>query len=139
MEDKLNKMTNRKSVSITLHMQQQMTKLEEEIRSIKGGGGGGGGGDSRVAALEKQLIQLQSQKINPSDVNDPETRALRSTMKKLEEQMLASERALEENAKQMELERRLAAKKKQEEEEASRIRQKYIDILIFYLFHRDSI
>lgn len=97
------------------------------------------------------------------DINDPETRALRSTLKKLglqfffiifvqffffviffsllsitisflpdfnfflEEQMLASERALEENAKQIELERKIAAKKKQDEEESSRARQKKHD------------
>jgi hypothetical protein len=48
--------------------------------------------------------------------------------------MLASERALEENAKQLEMERRLAAKKKQEEEEAARIRQKYARSLGFFFF-----
>lgn len=38
MEDKLRKMENRKSVSITMHMQQQMQKLEEELRSVRAGG-----------------------------------------------------------------------------------------------------
>lgn len=38
MEDKLKKIENRKSVSITMHMQQQIQKLEEELRSVKSGG-----------------------------------------------------------------------------------------------------
>lgn len=39
MEEKLAKMERRKSVSITLMMQQQMQKLEEELRTLRAGGG----------------------------------------------------------------------------------------------------
>lgn len=40
MEEKLAKMERRKSVSITLMMQQQMQKLEEELKSVRSSGGG---------------------------------------------------------------------------------------------------
>jgi septal ring factor EnvC (AmiA/AmiB activator) len=39
MEEKLAKMERRKSVSITLMMQQQMTKLEDELKTLRAGGG----------------------------------------------------------------------------------------------------
>jgi len=78
MEEKLAKMERRKSVSITLMMQQQMQKLEEELKTVRSQSGGGS--DQRVQALEKKLLEMQTAKI---DVNDPETRHLRSHIKKI--------------------------------------------------------
>jgi len=72
--------------------------------------------------LKKKLIELQNTKVNPADVNDPETRALRSHIKKLEENMLMSERKLEESRQKMEMERQLAQKKREEEEDHQRQR-----------------
>jgi len=124
MEDKLAKMEKRKSVSISLHMQQQMANMETEMKKLRQAGGVGS--DQKVAVLEKQILEMQNAKI---DVNDPETRHLRSHIKKLEEQMNASERALEEQAQRMELERRLAQKKREEEDEANRKRTQKRDEL----------
>jgi len=118
MEEKLAKMERRKSVSITQMMQQQMQKLEEELNAVRNQKGS----DTKVAALEKKLIELQNTKVNPADVNDPETRALRSHIKKLEENMLTSERKLEESRQKMEMERQLAQKKREEEEDHQRQR-----------------
>jgi len=118
MEEKLAKMERRKSVSITQMMQQQMQKLEEELNAVRNQKGS----DTKVAALEKKLLELQNTKVNPADVNDPETRALRSHIKKLEENMMASERKLEESRHKMEMERQLAQKKREEEEDNQRQR-----------------
>jgi len=51
MEEKLAKMERRKSVSITMMMQQQMQKLESELATVKSQKGAGS--DAKVQALEK--------------------------------------------------------------------------------------
>jgi len=51
MEDKLAKMEKRKSVSISLHMQQQMANMEAEMKKLRSAGGVGS--DQKVAVLEK--------------------------------------------------------------------------------------
>lgn len=86
-----------------------------------------------MQALEKKLLEMQNAKI---DVNDPETRHLRSHIKKLEEQMMASERALEDQAQKMEMERRLAQKKREEEEELTRKRNQKRDELFIEQMQR---
>lgn len=86
-----------------------------------------------MQALEKKLLEMQNAKI---DVNDPETRHLRSHIKKLEEQMLQSERSLEEQAQRMEMERRMAQKKRDEEEELTRKRNAKRDELFIEQMQR---
>jgi len=114
MEEKLAKMERRKSVSITMMMQQQMQKLESELATVKSQKGAGS--DAKVQALEKKLLEMQNTKVTAADVNDPETRALRSHIKKIEENMMNSEKKLEEQRNKMEVERQLAQRKREEEE-----------------------
>jgi len=118
MEDKLAKMERRKSVSITMMMQQKMQEVEAQLNSLRVQGGGGS--DAKVASLEKKLIELQNTKVTPGMVNDAETNALRSHVKKLEESMRLAETKMEEQRMKIEQERMMAWKKKQEEEEEYR-------------------
>jgi len=118
MEDKLAKMERRKSVSITMMMQQKMQEVEAQLSQLRVAGGGGS--DAKVAALEKKLIELQNTKVTPGMVNDAETNALRSHVKKLEDSMRLAEQKMEEQRMKIEQERMIAWKKKQEEEEEYR-------------------
>jgi len=120
MEEKLAKMERRKSVSITMMMQQQMQKLESELANVKAQKGAGS--DAKVQALEKKLLEMQNTKVTAADVNDPETRALRSHIKKIEENMVNSEKKLEEQRNKMEMERQMAQRKREEEEDLQRQR-----------------
>lgn len=116
MEEKLAKMERRKSVSITMMMQQKMQQVEEELSRLKSTGGGG----NQVADLEKKLVEMQNTKVNPSMINDPETRALRSHIKKMEDAMLAAEKKMEADRLRLEEEREQQVIKRQREEEAYR-------------------
>eukprot|EP01127_Copromyxa_protea_P022569 TRINITY_DN815_c0_g6_i1.p1 TRINITY_DN815_c0_g6~~TRINITY_DN815_c0_g6_i1.p1 ORF type:complete len:949 (-),score=336.03 TRINITY_DN815_c0_g6_i1:196-3042(-) len=121
MEEKLQKMERRKSVSITMMMQQKMQEVENQLQSLRiQGGGGGSNNDSKVAALEKKLLELQNTKVTPAMVNDAETNALRAHVKKLEESMRLAESKMDEQRMRVEQERMLAWKKRQEEEEEYR-------------------
>jgi hypothetical protein len=119
MEEKLQKMERRKSVSITMMMQQKMQEVEAQLQTLRVQGGGGGN-DSKVAALEKKLLELQNTKVTPAMVNDAETNALRGHIKKLEESMRLAEQKMEEQRMKVEQERMMAWKKRQEEEEEYR-------------------
>jgi len=134
MEEKLSKMEKRKSMSMTTMMQEKMAQVEKQLemmRSQKGGGGGGGGTDAataqRMAQLEAELKKLQNTKITPAMVNDEETNALRGSVKKIEEAMLAAERKMEAQRKRVEEERERQAEERRKEElefrEASRKRE----------------
>eukprot|EP01127_Copromyxa_protea_P022563 TRINITY_DN815_c0_g3_i1.p1 TRINITY_DN815_c0_g3~~TRINITY_DN815_c0_g3_i1.p1 ORF type:complete len:628 (-),score=182.72 TRINITY_DN815_c0_g3_i1:1200-3083(-) len=124
MEDKLKKMERRKSVSITMMMQQKMQEVEAQIQALRvqGGGGGGGGGsnDPKIAALEQKLLELQNTRVTPAMVNDAETNALRAQVAKLEEGMRLAEQKMEEQRMKVEQERMMAWKRRQEEEEEYR-------------------
>jgi len=134
MEEKLSKMEKRKSMSMTTMMQEKMAQVEKQLemmRSQKGGAGGGGGADpataQRMALLEAELKKLQNTKITPAMVNDEETNALRGSVKKLEEAMLAAERKMEAQRKRVDEERERLAEERRKEElefrEASRKRE----------------
>lgn len=118
MEEKLSKMEKRKSVSITMMMQQKMQQVEEQLNSLRNSGQQGSGG--KIAELEKKLVEMQNTKVNPSMINDPETRALRSHIKKMEDAMLAAEKKMETDRLRLEEERKLQLEKRQREEELYR-------------------
>jgi len=117
MEEKLAKMERRKSVSITMMMQQKMQEVEQQLATLRQGGPGDA---SKVAALEKKLVEMQNTKVNPSMVNDPETRALRSQIKRMEEAMMSAEKKMEADRLRLEEEREQQVMKRQREEEAYR-------------------
>jgi len=118
MEEKLAKMEKRKSVSITMMMQQKMQQVEEQLSTLRNTGGGGS--SSKIQELEKKLVEMQNTKVNPAMINDPETRALRSHIKKMEDAMLAAEKKMENDRMRLEEERKLQLEKRQREEEAYR-------------------
>src|SRR5689334_13034926 len=114
MEEKLAKMERRKSVSITMMMQQKMQEVEQQLASLRQGGPGDA---NKVAVLEKKLVEMQNTKVNPSMVNDPETRALRSQIKRMEEAMTSAEKKMEADRLRLEEEREQQVMKRQREEE----------------------
>lgn len=62
-------MEKRKSVSMTMMMQQKMQEVEAQLTQLRkqGGGGGGGtsaGGDARIKELERQLKEMSNQKVD---------------------------------------------------------------------------
>jgi hypothetical protein len=120
MEDKLRKMERRKSVSLTSVRAQQQARLEEERTATTD--------PIKLQALEKKLLEMENCNVQ---VNDLETRALRSTITKLESEWQRAENKIQEDVQRMELERRLAQKKRAEEEEENRARaKKYDEIFI---------
>lgn len=86
MEERLDRMTKRKS---TVILQEHMQRLEAEIQNARQTGNGANNSNDRVALLEKQMLELQSA---PVVVNDPETRQMQSYIKQLEAKMKENDR-----------------------------------------------
>jgi len=130
MEDKLLKMERRKSVSMTLQMQQKMDAVEKQLTMLRNerGGGHSDATNSKIAQkmqiLEKQLQVMSQQKITPSMIQDEETVAMRDHIKKLEENVGLQEKKMEEQRIRMEEERQRNYEKRMKEEEVFRAQAK---------------
>jgi hypothetical protein len=112
MEDKLEKMERRKSMSMTTMLQQKMDGVEKQLGMLrtKQGGPDDANVASKMAELEKQLQELAKSKanINPGMIMDEETVALRNHVKKLETSVLSAEKMMEEQRRKIEEERQQA-------------------------------
>ncbi len=73
-------------------------------------------GVTKMTQLEAELKALKETRITPAMVNDEETVKLRSTVKKLEDAMVAAERKMEAQRKKVEEERARAAEERRKEE-----------------------
>jgi hypothetical protein len=117
MEKKLQNMERRKSVSLTMVLQQRMMDVESQLRNLRVEEGGQPKNGGRIAELEKKLEELQNTKVTPAMVNDEETNAMRSHVRRLEEGVRLAERRMEEQRLRLEEERMESWRKQQEREE----------------------
>lgn len=123
MEDKLQKMERRKSMSMTMMMKEKMEQVEKQLEMLRAQGGGpaaaaGGGAEvnQKMARLEAELKKLQTTQITPAMVNDEETVALRNHIKKLEGGLLQAEKNMEAQRLRVEQERMKAMEERRKEE-----------------------
>uniref|UniRef100_A0A6B2KYL2 Uncharacterized protein n=1 Tax=Arcella intermedia TaxID=1963864 RepID=A0A6B2KYL2_9EUKA len=126
MEDKLAKMEKRKSVSMSLQMQQKMEAVEKQLAILRNERGGGHSDQTnqkiaqKMSLLEKQLQAMATQKVTPQMIQDEETVAMRDHIKKLEESILLQERRMEDQRQKLEEDRRRNYEKRLAEEETFR-------------------